>query len=165
MIVGLTFAAVGFGILSQVGVDSGLPYLVIGMLIYSLGLAPVITLATDLIVGAAPPGRAGAASAISETSSEFGGAFGIAILGSIGAAIYHSRMIAAMPTDIPRELAEEATDTLGGAVAVSSELSAELSQTLLTTANEAFVLGMQLNAVIGAFIAAVLLRSVNIHSS
>ncbi len=42
--------------------------------VYALGLAPVFTLATDIIVSSAPPERAGAASAISETGSEFGGA-------------------------------------------------------------------------------------------
>ena len=60
--------------------------------VYSLGLAPVFTLATDIIVGSAPPERAGAASAISETGSEFGGALGIAILGSIGTAVYRRAM-------------------------------------------------------------------------
>ena len=48
----------------------------------------MFTLTTDLIVGAAPPERAGAASAISETGVEFGGALGIALLGSIGTAVY-----------------------------------------------------------------------------
>ena len=42
---------------------------------------------TDLIVGSAPPERAGAAAAISETSSEFGGALGIAVLGSVVTAV------------------------------------------------------------------------------
>src|SRR5207253_8309599 len=59
----------------------------IGSVIYSLGLSPVVILATDLIVGSAPVERAGAASAISETSSELGGALGIAVLGSIGVAV------------------------------------------------------------------------------
>ena len=38
--------------------------------------------------GAAPPERAGAASAISETGSELGGALGIALLGSLATAVY-----------------------------------------------------------------------------
>ena len=70
-------------LLTQVDVAS-LPLLVIGNVIMSLGFGPVITLATDVIVGSAPPERAGAASGLSETSAEFGGALGIAVLGSIG---------------------------------------------------------------------------------
>ena len=88
--------------------------------IFSLGLAPVFTLATDLIVGARPPERAGAASAISETSAELGGALGIAILGSIGTAVYRGAMLRAVPAGVPAELAEAARDTLGGAVAAAA---------------------------------------------
>ena len=50
-----------------------------------MGIAPVFTLATDLVVRSAPPEQAGAAASLSETSSELGRALGIAILGSIGA--------------------------------------------------------------------------------
>lgn len=150
---GLVLAAIGFGLMTQTKVDSGLGYLIIGMLIYSLGLAPVITLATDMIVGAAPPERAGAAAAISETSSEFGGALGIAILGSIGVAIYRTQMGKGISHAIPTKVAEEATETLGGAVTVGAKLPAGLSSELLTTAKEAFVSGMQLNALISSIIA------------
>jgi len=85
---GLAFAAVGFGLLTRVGGSSALAVLVTGSLLVSLGLAPVFTLTTDLVVGAAPPERAGAASAISETGSELGGALGIALLGSLATAVY-----------------------------------------------------------------------------
>ncbi len=43
-----------------------------------------------MIVTSAPAERAGAASAISETGTELGGAVGIAIIGSIGTAVYRS---------------------------------------------------------------------------
>lgn len=150
---GLAMAAVGFGLITQVDVDAGLGYLVIGMLIYSLGLSPVITLTTDLIVGAAPPERAGVASAISETSSEFGGALGIAILGSIGTAIYRLSMKDGIPEQVPDALAKEATETLGGAVTAAGKMPQEFSTQMLGTANEAFVTGMQVNSLIGAIIA------------
>ena len=153
---GLVLAVIGFGMMTQVQVDSGLGFLIVGMSIYSLGIAPVITLTTDLIVGAAPPERAGAASAISETSSEFGGALGIAILGSIGTAIYRTKMNAGIPQQVSQTLGNEATETLGGAVTVATKLPRDISYQLLSTANEAFVSGMQLNALIGAVIAAAL---------
>lgn len=59
---GLVLAAAGFGVLTQVDGVSGLAVLVSGSAVFSLGLAPMTTLATDLMVGAAPPERAGAAS-------------------------------------------------------------------------------------------------------
>ncbi len=60
----------------------------------SFGLAPVFTLSTDLIIGTVPPERAGTAAGLAETSSEFGGALGIAILGSIVTALYAGGMAA-----------------------------------------------------------------------
>jgi DHA2 family multidrug resistance protein-like MFS transporter len=69
------------------------------------------------IVGSAPVERAGAASAISETSSELGGALGIAILGSIGAAVYRGLMADAVPAAVPARAADVARSTLGGALA------------------------------------------------
>ena len=55
---GLVVAAIGLVVMSRVP-DTGIAGLVTGSLIFSLGLAPMITLGTDLIVGAAPPERAG----------------------------------------------------------------------------------------------------------
>ena len=149
---GLTLAAVGFGVLTRVDGPSGLTVLVTGFVIYSLGLAPVFTLATDLIVGSAPPERAGAASAISEAGSEFGGALGIASLGSIGTAVYRGVMADGLPNTIPRETAAAARDTLGGAFAVAARLPDQLGVELLGVARGAFVQALELTAIISAVV-------------
>ena len=84
--VGMAIAAAGTAMLLGLSVDGdgSLVLIAVASVIISLGLAPVITLATELIVGSAPPEQAGAATGISETSGELGGALGIAILGSLG---------------------------------------------------------------------------------
>ena len=82
-------------------VQLGLAVVLVATVTLSLGLAPVFTLATDLVVGAAPPERAGVAAAISETGSEFGGAMGIAILGSIGTAVYRAGIGGEAAASIP----------------------------------------------------------------
>ena len=170
MAAGSALAVAGFAMLTQVEGASGLAVLVTGFVVFSLGLAPVFTLATDLIVGTAPPDRAGAASAISETGSEFGGALGIAILGSIGIAVYRSEMTDAIPVGIPPEAAEAARDTLGGALAVAGQLPEQLGAGLLDAAREAFTQSLQLTAATSAAIAvgiailaAVMLRRVRSH--
>ncbi|HEV3378831.1 MAG TPA: MFS transporter [Thermoleophilaceae bacterium] len=82
-------AAAGLGLLALVSDGSTtLAVLVAGSLGMGLGAGAIGTVATDLIVGTAPPERAGAASGISETGAELGGALGIAILGSIGTAVH-----------------------------------------------------------------------------
>lgn len=110
-------------VLTQVHGASGLAVLVTGSVVYSLGLAPVFTLTSDMIIGNAPPERAAAASAISETSAELGGALGIAILGNVGTAVYRNVMADGVPDAVPPEAAQVARDTLGGAVAVAERLA------------------------------------------
>jgi hypothetical protein len=112
-------SAAGLGILTQLDTASGLPVAVIGSIVFALGLGPVFILTTDLIVGTAPPERAGASSAMSGTGAESGGALGIAILGSIGAAVYRSDVVDAVPDGVPLASADAARDTLGGALVVA----------------------------------------------
>jgi DHA2 family multidrug resistance protein-like MFS transporter len=150
---GLVIAAVGFCVLTQVDGTSGLTVLITGSVIYSVGLAPVVILATDLIVGSAPVERAGAASAISETSSELGGALGIAILGSIGTAVYRRVMASGVPANVPAEATEAARSTLGGALAVAERLPDRLGAELLGAARDAFTQAFQLAAAISAAVA------------
>jgi DHA2 family multidrug resistance protein-like MFS transporter len=89
---GLAIAALGYLLLTQVSRTDGPGLLVTGMVLQSLGMAPVFTLTNDLIMATAPPERAGAASGISETASELGGALGIALLGSLATAVYGSAL-------------------------------------------------------------------------
>src|SRR2546425_204858 len=119
--------------------------------VFSLGLSPVFTLANDLIIGAAPPERAGAASAISETCSEFGGRLAIAILGSIGTALYRRAMAGSVVDGVPREAAAAAQDALGGAVAAAEQLPG-LGAALLDTARRAFTHGLQVTAITSALV-------------
>ncbi|HVY08110.1 MAG TPA: MFS transporter [Burkholderiales bacterium] len=144
---GLIVAALGFGILTQVHGDGALAVLVIGAFIYSLGMTPVVTLTTDFVVGSAPPERAGAAASLSETATEFGGALGIAVFGSIGTAVYRHRIDASLPSGTSPEVAAAVRDTLGGAVAAARETS-QSGPVLLDAARDAFTLSFQVTSAI-----------------
>jgi MFS transporter, DHA2 family, multidrug resistance protein len=153
---GLGLAAVGAAVLTQLEEAGGLAVVVGGTSVMGIGAGLVGTLATDLVVGAAPPERAGAASAISETGAELGGALGIAILGSIGTAVYRSRLGDAIPSSVTPEQEEAAQDTLGGALAAGNELPAPLAEDVVDAAREAFLQGLQLAAAVTAVAVAVL---------
>jgi DHA2 family multidrug resistance protein-like MFS transporter len=168
---GLTLAGAGFALLAQVEADSALAVLITGSVVFALGLAPVYTLAADLMVGAAPPERAGAAAGISETSSEFGGALGIAVLGAVGTAVYRGQIDDALPADVPPDAAEAARDTLGAAVAAGDELPLRPAVELADAAQAAFTQALQLAATLSAavaigaaIIALALLRHVRMQS-
>jgi DHA2 family multidrug resistance protein-like MFS transporter len=154
MAAGLAIGSLGFGLLTQVDSDGGLAVLVTASVIFSLGLAPLFTLTNDLIFGSAPPERAGAASAISETGAELGGALSIAILGTLGTAVYRHQLTDEIPRGVPPEYAETASDTLGGATAAAQELPTSLAAELLAVARDAFTLGLQVSALTSAVLAA-----------
>jgi len=114
MVGGLVLSALGFVLLGFVG-TTGLAMLVLGSVVFSVGLSPVVALTTNLVVSSAPPERAGSASSLSETSSELGGALGIAVLGTIAAAVYRASMINAIPGGAPQPVGDAARGTMGGA--------------------------------------------------
>jgi DHA2 family multidrug resistance protein-like MFS transporter len=169
---GMTVSAAGFFLLALIGdVAPALAVLVAGSVIFSLGMTPVVALTTGIVLGAAPPERAGAASALSETSSEFGGAMGIAVLGSVVTAIYRGKIAGALPAGVPAEAAEVARGTIGGAVSVSAQLPGALGAELLSSAREAFTQAFGTTAAISAVIAigvailaATLLRRTRAHT-
>jgi MFS transporter, DHA2 family, multidrug resistance protein len=149
----LVVAALGLGLLTQVGGPNGLAIVVAASMVISLALAPVFSLTTELIVGSAPPERAGAASGISETAAELGGALGIAVLGSIGVTIYRSGLANGLPAEVPTEAAAAARDTLGAALTIAQQLPDGLGVALLEVARGAFVQGMQVTSAISAVVA------------
>nr|WP_306365098.1 MFS transporter [Nocardia sp. CC227C] len=152
---GMSVAAVGLALLTQASAGAGPMLAVLASLLISLGLAPVFGITTELIVGSAPPEQAGAASGLSETGAELGGALGISILGSLSVAIYRSDLTT-LPAGVPAEASESVRDTLGAAVAVAESLPEQVGTAVLTAAREAFLHGVHLTAGIVTVAAAVL---------
>ncbi|WP_296278886.1 MFS transporter [Pseudoxanthomonas sp.] len=149
MVRGLLLAAVGFGITGLVMPPYGLWILIAGMLAMSLGMAPVFTVGNELIITTAPPERAGAASALAETSAELSGALGIAILGSLGMLAYRLWLDPALPPTLADADATRALSTLGGAVTVAHEVGGTAGTTIGDTARIAFTDAMRAIAVFG----------------
>jgi DHA2 family multidrug resistance protein-like MFS transporter len=152
---GLCLSAIGLAMVALVGGEHGLAALVVGSTLMALGLAPTVTLTTDLIMSNAPPERAGAASGLSETAAEFGGALGIAMLGSFGIVLYRGQMNGAIPPGVPPEAAEVARSTLGGAINVANTLPGPIGANLLSAAREAFTHTLVLTSAMCAIIAIV----------
>ena len=150
---GLMVTASGLVLLAQVDGDADLAIVVAASIVIALGVAPAVTLGTDLILGCVPPERAGVASGISETGAELGGALGIALLGSIGIAVYRNELTDAVPAGVPGAKADVARDTLGGAREAVEELPDGRGAELLEAAQDAFTQGMQVAAVTGTAIA------------
>ncbi|HEY7488691.1 MAG TPA: MFS transporter [Streptosporangiaceae bacterium] len=144
---GMALSAIGFLVLSQVDSTTGPVPLVIGFVIIGFGSGPY-ALCTDLVVGSAPPEKAGAAASVSETSAELGIALGLALLGSVGTAIYRGHVT--VPSGIPADASAAAREGLAGAVSVAGHLPAAVGGELLDSARAAFTSGLNAAAVLGA---------------
>ena len=149
MVRGLLLAAAGFGITALVVPPYGLWILIAGMLAMSLGMAPVFTVGNELIITTAPAERAGAASALAETSAELSGALGIAVLGSLGMLAYRLWLDPALPATLAGADTTRALSTLGGAVEVGGELGGAAGAAVVDTARHAFTDAMRAIAVFG----------------
>jgi DHA2 family multidrug resistance protein-like MFS transporter len=139
---GLVLSSVGYLLLVTLTPGTSVAaYAVISFAI-GIGSSPVFILTNDVIIGSAPPERAGAASGISETCAEFGGALGIAVFGSLSVLIYRTLLSDALPADLPEDLVRESTATLAGAFEAARQLPAESGAVVVDAARSAFLRGL-----------------------
>ncbi len=164
---GLLLGVGGSVVMSQVRVEDGLAQAVVGQSLSAMGLAMVLTLTAELVVTTAPQERAGAASGLSETGSQFGGALGVAVLGSLGAFVYRSELTELSPAGVSPDVLTTAKETLGSAVEVAAALPAATGDALGLAARTAFTHEVQVSAwsvagvlLLTTFVAAALLAKV-----
>ncbi|MFC0110168.1 MFS transporter [Kibdelosporangium aridum] len=138
---GAVISVVGFVLVTQVDAISGLGLLITAGVVTVAGLSPMTVLTTDMVVGSAPPEKAGAAAALSETSGELGVGLGVAAMGTIATAVYRAEM-----DNTPAEAAESLT----GAVALAQTLPPDQATALLEPAREAFTNGLNTAGLVGA---------------
>ena len=147
---GMAIAAIGYLVLALVSTRTGqLPLFAVATVLMTLFSSPLFTLTNDVIISAAPPERAGAASGISETCAELGGALGIALFGSLGVALYRGMLTDALPAALSADHGALALSTLAGAVQVSAQLPAPVGAAVAGAASDAFLRGLVLSTVIG----------------
>ncbi|HEX6470925.1 MAG TPA: MFS transporter [Streptosporangiaceae bacterium] len=151
---GLLVSAAGLLSIARAGATSGLPAVVTGFALINLGSGPLVVLGTDLVVGSAPPEKAGSAAALNETAGEFGFAFGIAALGSIGAAVYRADFAGHAPAGVPGDAVRAGHDSLTGAVTAAGHLPADAAAALLDPARAAFTSGLHVVAGLSAVLLA-----------
>ncbi|KOV61712.1 MFS transporter [Streptomyces sp. MMG1121] len=158
------FAAMtaGFSMLAFLGTDS-LWLALAGAGVLACGMVAITSQLFDLAMRSAPLERTGTASSLLETGTEFGGALGMALLGSIGTAIYRHEMPASAPAG--------ARESVGDALATAAHLPGGAGASLLATARQAFTDGFQGAAIAGAVVvalasvgAAVTLRRIDVSN-
>lgn len=152
---GLLVSCVGFIIFTQVGGPLALAVVILGNVVVSLGIAPLMALSTELMVGSVPESKTGNASALNETVGELGAALGVALLGSLGTVLYRAQM-STEASELPPGTHAEASDTLGGAAAVADRLPPAEGELVLDTARTAFTHALQTVSTVAAAVTFVL---------
>lgn len=160
---GLALSALSLIPLLALGTSDQYLLLLPSFVLLGAALEVALVAANDTILSAVDADGAGQASAIEETAYELGGGLGVAILGSIGAAVYTADLTRVPGVD-PQTL-DTARESLGEAVSVSEDLSSRIAEPLLRAARDSFVDGFHVTLVVAiafiglsALLAAVVLR-------
>lgn len=152
--VGAGLAIVGLTMLTFTLMAHDTPYVLLAaqMGLFALGMALTMSPLTASIMSSVPRERAGAGSAMNDTSRELGGALGVAVLGSLVASQFDSKIGSALGGLSGAQRAE-AESSLAGAIHVAQELPADAGSALVRNAQDAFLSGFHLAAVLAAAVA------------
>ncbi|HJE61430.1 MAG TPA: MFS transporter [Nocardiopsis listeri] len=147
--VGLLIVSAGLLMLLMVGPESGVVLPVAAFVVWCLGGGPGLALGMNLVIGGAPPEKAGSAASLPQIGNEMGTSLGIATVGTLGAFVYGTRLDDRVPSEMD---SGAATDSVAGAVALSEELGGTLGSQLESAAQDAFTSGLHVIAVVSAVI-------------
>jgi len=142
---GLALMGLGLLDLSTAGVDTGYPALALAVAIMGAGMGLVMAPASSTIMTTVPAHQASAGSAVNDTIREVGGTLGVAIVGSIAAAVYRSRLSSKLAAHhAPGFVVHIATGSIAAADAVGKSIGGARGGEIVQAAHEAFTSAMAL---------------------
>jgi len=129
------------------------------MVVYGLGMGLTSAPATESIMGAISRAKAGVGSAVNDSTRLVGGTLGVAVIGSVYASVYGTRLSAALPASVPGRVAAIAHQSVGAAYVAAGKIAAlghpALGQSLQHAATNAFLRGLTIGALVAGGVAAV----------
>ncbi len=153
---GMALMGLGLLDLSTAGVDTAYPALALAVAIMGAGMGLVMAPASTTIMTTVPARQAGAGSAINDTIREVGGALGIAIIGSLSAAMYRSTLAPVLATaHAPGPVAHLATSSVAAADSIGRHVGGLQGSELVGAAHSAFVNAMAMGMRVAAGVALV----------
>jgi EmrB/QacA subfamily drug resistance transporter len=144
---GLVLMSAGFAVASTSQVESHYwGRIVFSMVLMAAGLGLISGPATEAIMGTLPLHQAGAGSAVNDTTRELGGTLGVAVLGSVLASLYGSRVSEALRA-LPDALREKARGSVIGGLDVAAHSH---DAGLVDAVRHAFLTGMHQASLVAA---------------
>ena len=149
---GLALMSAGFVLAAGSSVDSAYwGRIVASMALMAAGLAFTAGPATEAIMGALPAGRAGAGSAVNDTTREIGGTLGVAIVGSVMSSIYGSHIIDTLSgTGLPADTVQAASQSVTAGFAVAGQAPPAQAADILDGTQQAFMSGLNAGSLVAA---------------
>jgi EmrB/QacA subfamily drug resistance transporter len=127
------------------------------MVLIGSGIGLTSAPATESIMGAVPPAKAGVGSAINDATRILGGTLGVAVIGSVYASLYASRLTSGLTVHLPEAAASAAHSSVGGALGAADQLDVagqgDLAAALRENASAAFFHGFETACLMAAAVA------------
>jgi EmrB/QacA subfamily drug resistance transporter len=128
------------------------------MVVLGTGMGLTSAPATEAIMGVVSQAKAGVGSAMNDATRLLGGTLGVAVIGSVFASIYASRLGDLLPAALPGGAAAAAKESAGAALSIAGEASRAghpaLGTAVSEAANSAFFSGFHAGDLVAAGVAA-----------
>jgi EmrB/QacA subfamily drug resistance transporter len=151
---GLVFMAGGFAVAATNDASTAYTVIATAMVLMGFGLGSAVAPATESIMSSLPRAKAGVGSAVNDTTREVGGTLGVAVLGSIMASVYGSKILDALSgTPVPRGVREAVSGSLAGALHVAGSVGGAAGEGIALAAQRAFVDAFRVGSVVTGVVA------------
>ncbi|MFF3748608.1 MFS transporter [Streptomyces kronopolitis] len=127
--------------------DIGYPAVAVALAVLGMGVGIATTVASVTLMAATPAHEAGGAAAVEETCYELGAALGVAILGSVAAALYRANLPS---LGLGGDTEEAVRGSIGEAAHAAHGIGGEAGRVLLETASTAYTAAITPAFLIGA---------------
>ena len=149
---GLVVMSAGFVVAATTPQNA--PYwgqIVIAMSLMAAGLALTTGPATDAIMGALPLAKAGAGSAVNDTTREVGGTLGVAILGSVLSSYYGNHLSTALTRlGAPSAVVHEASQSVVAGLVTAAHFPPALRSAAAESVRQSFMTGLHAGSSVAA---------------
>ena len=119
---GLVLLCAAFGWIATTSAATSYLEIVAQMLVLGTGMGLTSAPATEAIMGAVSKEKAGVGSAVNDATRLLGGTLGVAVIGSVAASVYATRLGSTLPVGLPSGVREAAKGSVGGAIVAAQQL-------------------------------------------
>ena len=120
------------------GVATGYGVILLAIIAMTYGMGNIMAPSTDSVMGAVPVAKAGVGSATNDVTRQVAGAIGVAVIGSVFNSAYQANMEPAV-AQLPPDAAGAASNSIGAALQVASQLPAQAGEALALASRQGFV--------------------------